>query len=77
PNAPITWGPVVSGTPGSPAARAALSAIESFARGVRGVGGVILLGPDGTPGFAFNTPRMARGYWVEGMGEPWIDTEPA
>jgi len=28
----------------------------------RGTGGLILLGKDGAPGFAFSTPRMAYGY---------------
>ena len=28
----------------------------------RGTGGLILLDKNGTPGFAFNTPRMAFGY---------------
>ena len=28
----------------------------------RGTGGLILLDRDGTPAFAFNTPRMAYGY---------------
>jgi hypothetical protein len=52
-------------------------AIRAFERRVYGVGGVILLTPDGDPGFAFNTPRMARGFWIEGMGEPTVECDPA
>jgi beta-aspartyl-peptidase (threonine type) len=77
PHERITWGPVPRGVSGTPAARAARDAIGAFARRVSGVGGVILLGPDGSPGFAFNTPRMARGYWMEGMGEGIVEIEPA
>jgi hypothetical protein len=74
--APITWGPVPAGVSETPAAKAASRAIQSLARRTGGAGGVILLGADGTPGFAFNTPRMARAWWMEGMGEPVVEIEP-
>jgi beta-aspartyl-peptidase (threonine type) len=61
-SARVTYGPVASGASRSSVARAARDAIRAFARRVGGAGGVILLGPDGAPGFAFNTPRMARGW---------------
>lgn len=32
--------------------------------------GLILLGPDGRGGWAYTTPRMARGGWADGA-EPW------
>jgi beta-aspartyl-peptidase (threonine type) len=73
----ITWGPVPPGVSETAAAKAARRAIRDLGRRAGGAGGVILLGPDGTPGFAFNTPRMARGYWIEGMGEPIVEIEPA
>jgi L-asparaginase / beta-aspartyl-peptidase len=74
---PITWGPLPRGVSRTPAAHAARVAIDAYARRVAGSGGVILLGPDGSPGFAFNTPRMARGYWMEGMERPLVEIEPA
>ncbi|MBM3286882.1 MAG: peptidase T [Candidatus Eisenbacteria bacterium] len=72
----ITWGPLRHGPRGAAVPRAARRAIQGFARRVGGAGGVILLGPDGVPGFAFNTPRMVRGFWMEGMDDPVIETEP-
>jgi L-asparaginase / beta-aspartyl-peptidase len=45
-------------TPDS-AAKAAASILHKSGRGT---GGLILLDKNGTPGFAFNTPRMAFGY---------------
>jgi hypothetical protein len=27
-------------------------------------------------GWAFNTPRMSRGVWVEGQGEPVVGLDP-
>lgn len=77
PAQPITWGPLPRGVSRTPEAWAARRAIQAYARRVNGVGGVILLGADGNPGFAFNTPRMARGYRIEGMGEPAVEIEPA
>jgi L-asparaginase / beta-aspartyl-peptidase len=41
---------------------AAREAVHLLAKRTRGTGGLILLDRDGTPGFAFNTPRMAYGY---------------
>ncbi len=77
PPGPVTWGPLPRGVSRTPEAWAARRAIRAFARRVAGVGGVILLGPDGNPGFAFNTPRMARGFRIEGMGEPSVECDPA
>lgn len=75
-NERISWGPVPPGVTDTPAARAAQTAVRLHARRTAGAGGVILLGPDGEPGFAFNTPRMARGHWLEGMGEGRVEIEP-
>lgn len=72
----ITWGPVPQGSGRTSASVAARAAIRGFARRTGGAGGVILVGPDGAPGFAFNTPRMARGHWIEGMGDPRLEIEP-
>jgi beta-aspartyl-peptidase (threonine type) len=47
---------------GSSPTRAAQAAVELLAKRGKGTGGVILLDKNGTPGFAFNTPRMACGY---------------
>jgi len=55
--------------------RAAEAAIADLARRVRwagamrATGGVILLSANGAAGWAFSTPRMARGWWRPG-GEP-------
>jgi beta-aspartyl-peptidase (threonine type) len=43
------------------AERAAQDAVDLLARRGKGTGGLILLDRDGTPAFAFNTPRMAYG----------------
>lgn len=48
------------------AARAAIALLE---RRVHGLGGVILLNAAGEVGFAFNTPRMAYAYRIEGGEE--------
>lgn len=45
---------------------AARMAIERLEQRVNGLGGVILLDMRGRVGFAFNTPRMAYAYRVEG-----------
>jgi L-asparaginase / beta-aspartyl-peptidase len=42
-------------------ARAAQAAIQLLANRGKGTGGLILLDKNGTPAFAFNTPRMAYG----------------
>ena len=47
----------------------ARDAIEHLARRVGGTGGIILADRNGRVGFAFNTPRMARAFIVEGMAE--------
>ena len=55
------------------AARAALAAMRAAVRwpgAAPATGGVIVLAADGTPGWAFTTPRMARGGWSAG-GEAW------
>jgi beta-aspartyl-peptidase (threonine type) len=48
---------------------AARRAIDVLARRVGGLGGCILLDGQGRPGLAFNTPRMAYAYRVEGGDE--------
>lgn len=48
---------------------AARAAIERLEQRVHGLGGVILLDARGRVGFAFNTPRMAYAYRVEGGDE--------
>jgi len=50
-------------------AEAARAAVASLERRVNGLGGVILLDTRGRAGFAFNTPRMAYAYRVEGGDE--------
>jgi beta-aspartyl-peptidase (threonine type) len=47
---------------GSTPTRAAQAAVELLAKRGTGTGGLILLDKNGTPGLAFNTPRMAYGY---------------
>jgi beta-aspartyl-peptidase (threonine type) len=44
------------------AERAAQDAVALLARRGKGTGGLILLDTEGTPAFAFNTPRMAYGF---------------
>ena len=48
------------------ASRAAQDAVSLLARRGNGTGGLILLDHNGTPAFAFNTPRMAYGYVAPG-----------
>jgi beta-aspartyl-peptidase (threonine type) len=48
---------------------AARAAIERLEQRVHGLGGVILIDARGRVGFAFNTPRMAYAYRVEGQEE--------
>jgi beta-aspartyl-peptidase (threonine type) len=52
---------------GRGAAAAAAEGIRVLGDRVRGHGGVIVVGPGGEPGFAFNTPAMARA-WSTGDG---------
>ncbi len=47
--------------------QAAAAAIEYMARRVGGTGGIILLNREGKMGWAYNTPRMARAFILEGM----------
>jgi beta-aspartyl-peptidase (threonine type) len=47
---------------GLPATDAAREAVSLLRRRVGGDGGLIVLGPDGEPGFAHNTPAMARAW---------------
>lgn len=55
---------------------AAQEAIDMLDRRVGGMGGVILLDHQGGVGWAFNTPRMARGYMHDGMQEPVVLIDP-
>ena len=55
---------------------AAEEAIAMLERRVHGMGGVILLDRAGGVGWAFNTPRMARGYIHDGMEEPVVLIDP-
>jgi beta-aspartyl-peptidase (threonine type) len=48
---------------------AARAAIERLEQRVHGLGGVILIDVRGRVGYAFNTPRMAYAYRVEGQEE--------
>ncbi len=52
---------------GRPAAEAAREGIRLLGARVAGAGGVIVVGPSGEPGFAFNTPAMARA-WSDAAG---------
>jgi beta-aspartyl-peptidase (threonine type) len=47
---------------GSDALKAAEIAISVLIKRVDGLGGVICIDPAGRPGYAYNTPYMARGY---------------
>jgi beta-aspartyl-peptidase (threonine type) len=53
---------------GRSAAAAAAEGIRLLGDRVEGKGGVIVVGPSGEPGFAFNTPAMARA-WSDSSGE--------
>ncbi len=57
---------------GVAAPEAAHKAIETLEGKVQGVGGIILLGRDGTPGYAYNAEHMACAYLNEGMAEPVV-----
>ena len=64
---------VASGAHPVSAARAGLSDLFDRVpnpRGEGGTGGLIVLGADGLGGWAFTTPRMARGGWTLGAA-PW------
>jgi beta-aspartyl-peptidase (threonine type) len=62
----------VSLIPARGPAEAAREAIGVLKARTRGQGGVILVDPQGNPGFHFNTPHMATAYLREGMIEPEI-----
>jgi beta-aspartyl-peptidase (threonine type) len=51
---------------------AAQAAIQVLADKVNGLGGVILLSPDGRPGWHHNTPHMAYAYRTAEMDEPVV-----
>jgi beta-aspartyl-peptidase (threonine type) len=51
---------------------AAQSAIQILSEKVNGLGGVILLSPEGRPGWYYNTPRMAYAYRTADMKAPFI-----
>ena len=51
---------------------AAQSAIQILSEKVNGLGGVILLSPEGRPGWHYNTPRMAYAYRTADMKAPFI-----
>jgi isoaspartyl peptidase/L-asparaginase-like protein (Ntn-hydrolase superfamily) len=53
--------------------RAAQAAIEELHDRAGGVGGVILLSPDGRPGWHYNTPYMPRALMTAGMAEPLVE----
>ncbi|MGC9334684.1 MAG: isoaspartyl peptidase/L-asparaginase family protein [Anaerolineae bacterium] len=52
------------------AAKAAITLLEEK---VNGLGGIILLAPDGRPGWHHNTPRMAYAFRTAEMAEPTVD----
>ncbi len=54
---------------------AAEEAIRMLETRVGGLGGLIALDRQGRVGCAFNTPRMARAYFSEGMSEPVVAIE--
>lgn len=56
-------------TPARDAARAAVALLEER---TGGRGGILVIAPDGTLGFAFNTPHMAHAYLTDGMEEPVV-----
>jgi L-asparaginase / beta-aspartyl-peptidase len=57
-----TVGPSTSVPPSSRAMQVAEQTIAELARRTKASAGLILLDRGGSPGFAFNTPRMAYGY---------------
>jgi beta-aspartyl-peptidase (threonine type) len=52
---------------------AAEAAIQELAGRVRGQGGIILLSPEGRPGWHHNTPHMSRAYRTRGMDVPKVE----
>jgi beta-aspartyl-peptidase (threonine type) len=53
--------------------KAAEFGIDLLQRKVDGRGGVIVLNHEGRAGCAFSTPRMARAFMTEEMGEPRVE----
>jgi beta-aspartyl-peptidase (threonine type) len=51
---------------------AAREAIQILARKANGLGGVILLSPQGHPGWFYNTPHMAYAYRTAEMDAPIV-----
>ena len=51
---------------------AAAAAIQELSDKVKGRGGIILLSPEGRPGWHHNTPHMSRAYRTCGMGAPEV-----
>jgi beta-aspartyl-peptidase (threonine type) len=52
---------------------AAEAAVRELHDRVNGVGGIILLSPDGRPGWYHNTPNMPRALMAAGMAEPLVE----
>lgn len=57
---------------GDPMAAARI-AIQVLADRVNGLGGVILLSPEGQPGWAYNTPHMACAFRTAQMAQPAVE----
>jgi beta-aspartyl-peptidase (threonine type) len=51
---------------------AAAAAIQILAQKTKGTGGIILLVPDGQPGWCYSTPCMAYAYQTAGMDAPVV-----
>ena len=72
-------GRVATGTPAGQAAQSALDRMSELVRwpgASRATGGLIIVDADGHAGWAFTTPRMARGAWRPG-GEIWTAVDAA
>ena len=52
---------------------AAQAAIQELSDRVNGQGGIILLSPEGRPGWHHNTPHMSRAYRTRGMDAPKVE----
>jgi beta-aspartyl-peptidase (threonine type) len=51
---------------------AARAAIQVLTDKVNGLGGIVLLSPDGRPGWYHNTPHLAYAYRTAGMDAPVV-----
>lgn len=60
---------------GKSAQSSAEKGIAVLEKRVNGLGGLICLNADGEIGIAYNTPRMARGYFSHGMDYPVVVVE--